>query len=190
MKQSMKKMAMLLWVVTIAAGAISCENKAKKAAEEAAKQEMLIKQQEEAAKQEMLIKQQEEAARLEQERIEQERAKNLIITPPKSVSDLRNRIIGTIWTVEHRDSEGIYPIFEFDGSMVYEYSVWKGKKELRNRNSYTIKEDFESDCYLIEFGDNYDIGNLKKIFLFVNGTNKVVLYEPATNSKDYLQLIN
>ena len=64
------------------------------------------------------------------------------------------------------------------------------KKELRNRNSYTIKEDFKSDCYLIEFGDSYDIGNLKKIILFVNGTNKVVLYEPATNRKDYLQLIN
>lgn len=120
MKNTMKKLAMLLCVAAIATGAISCESKAKKEAEEAAKQEMLIKQQEEAARLEQ--------ERIEQERIEQERAKNLIITPPKSVSDLRNRIIGTIWTVEHRDSEGIYPIFEFDGSMVSEYSVWKGKK--------------------------------------------------------------
>ena len=55
----MKKLAMLLCVAAIATGAISCESKAKKEAEEAAKQEMLIK--EEAAKQEMLIK--EEAAK-------------------------------------------------------------------------------------------------------------------------------
>lgn len=45
----MKKLAMLLCVATIATGAISCENKAKKEAEEAAKQEALMK--EEAAKQ-------------------------------------------------------------------------------------------------------------------------------------------
>lgn len=45
----MKKLAMLLCVAAIATGAISCESKAKKEAEEAAKQEMLIK--EEAAKQ-------------------------------------------------------------------------------------------------------------------------------------------
>ncbi len=70
----MKKMAMLLCVVTIAAGAISCENKAKKAAEEAAKQEMLIKQQEEARlKQERIEQERIEQERIEQERIEQER---------------------------------------------------------------------------------------------------------------------
>ena len=187
----MKKMAMLLCVATIATGAISCENKAKKEAKEVAKQRMLIKQQLKKAVEE--ADKQEEAARLknariEQERIEQERAKNLIITPPKSVSDLRDRIIGTRWKVEH--SDGIYPVFEFDGSIVYEYSVWKGEKELRNSNSYTIREDFKSDCYLIEFGDNYDIGNLKKIFIFVNGTNAVVLYEPRTGARDNLQLLN
>lgn len=49
MKNTMKKLAMLLCVAAIATGAISCESKAKKEAEEAAKQEMLIK--EEAAKQ-------------------------------------------------------------------------------------------------------------------------------------------
>lgn len=45
----MKRLVMLLCVATIAAGAISCESKAKKEAEEAAKQEALMK--EEAAKQ-------------------------------------------------------------------------------------------------------------------------------------------
>ena len=52
MKNTMKKLAMLLCVATIATGAISCESKAKKEAKEAAKQELLLKQQEEARREE------------------------------------------------------------------------------------------------------------------------------------------
>ena len=124
----------------------------------------------------------------EQKGLEQERAKNLITTPPKSVSDLRDRIIGTRWKVEHSDY--IYPIYEFDGSKVREYLVRGGDKSLNNENSYTIREDAKSDCYLIEFGDNYEMLNLKKIIMFVKGTNAVVLYEPMTGSRDNLQLLN
>lgn len=58
MKNTMKKLAMLLCVATIAVGAISCESKAKKEAEEAAKQEALMK--EEAAKQEAAKKERKE----------------------------------------------------------------------------------------------------------------------------------
>lgn len=144
-------------------------------------------QEEESAKQEMIPVEQEEV-RQEQERIAQERAKNLITTPPKSVSDLRDRIIGTRWKVEH--SDGIYPVFEFDGSKVREYLMHGGNKTLNNENIYTIREDTHSDCYLIEFGDNYDLLNLKKIFMFVKGTNAVVLYEPRTGARDNLQLLN
>lgn len=144
------------------------------------------KQEKESAKQEILMEQEE--ARQEQERIAQERAKNLITTPPKSVSDLRERIIGTRWKVEH--SDGIYPVFEFDGSKVREYLMHGGNKTLNNENTYTIREDTHSDCYLIEFGDNYDLLNLKKIFMFVKGTNAVVLYEPQTGARDNLQLLN
>ena len=42
----MKKLAMLLCVATIAAGVISCENKAKKETEETSKQEFIQEQQE------------------------------------------------------------------------------------------------------------------------------------------------
>lgn len=182
MKRTMNKMTMLLCVAAIATGVISCENKAKEEAEKAAKQELLIKQKEKAARLEQ--------ARIEQQRIEQERAKNLIITPPKSVSDLRDRIIGTRWKVEHSDSDGIYPIFEFNGSMVYGYLVHRGNKELYIEDSYTVKEDSKSDCFLIEFGDDSDMAHLKKIFIFVKGTDAVVLYEPMTGARDNLQLLN
>ncbi|MDY5921586.1 MAG: hypothetical protein SPJ54_04420 [Candidatus Onthomorpha sp.] len=52
MKKTLKMIALLFGVATIAVCAISCDNKAKKEADEAAKQEMLQKQQEEAQREE------------------------------------------------------------------------------------------------------------------------------------------
>lgn len=68
-------MALLFSVATIAVCAISCENKAKKEADEAAKQEMLLKQQEEAQR----VEAQREEARREEEMNQQKRALNNLV---------------------------------------------------------------------------------------------------------------